>query len=188
MMSMIGKRSSMRQRHVHSRHDRKVKGHVALVTIAKVRQRVLRPLIGFGQQHATRILLVHVRANGLEIVVRLRQVLAGRPFALEQIRNCVQAECVDTDVHPEIESLEKRLMDGRILEIEIGLMREEAMPVIGLGDRIPSPVRRLEILEDDPRVFVLVGRIAPDIEIAPGDFPASRGVISETRDADRWCD
>ena len=50
-------------------------------------------------------------------------------------------------------------------------MRVEAVPVIGLGDRIPAPVRRLEILEDHPGVPVPLGGVAPDIEVA---FRAAR--------------
>ena len=43
----------------------------------------------------------------------------------------------------------------------------EAVPVVLLGDRIPRPVRGLEVLEDDPRLAVLVGIVAPDVEVAP---------------------
>src|ERR1043166_5766902 len=39
------------------------------------------------------------------------------------------------------------------------------MPVVRLCDLIPGPVRRLEVLENDPRFGVARLRIAPDIEI-----------------------
>jgi hypothetical protein len=35
----------------------------------------------------------------------------------------------------------------------------EAVPVVGVGHRIPGPVRRLEVLEDDARVAVLLVRL-----------------------------
>ena len=35
------------ERHEHSRHQREMKTHVGLVTLAEIRCRVLRPLIGF---------------------------------------------------------------------------------------------------------------------------------------------
>ena len=45
------------------------------------------------------------------------------------------------------------------------------MPVVGVGDMIPRPIRRLVVLEDDPRFPVLVRRVAPDIEIPPATAP-----------------
>ena len=39
-------------RHEHARHDREVKGHVAFVAVAEIGDRVFRPLVGLGQQHA----------------------------------------------------------------------------------------------------------------------------------------
>src|SRR5690606_26428688 len=55
--------------------------------------------------------------------------------------------------------------DRRIVVIEIRLVREEAMPVVLLRDRIPRPVRRLGIRENDPRLGELLVRIAPDVEV-----------------------
>ena len=57
-------------------------------------------------------------------------------------------------------------MHLRVIEIQIGLMRVEAVPVISLRHRIPRPVGGLEILENDARFLVLLRRIAPDIQIA----------------------
>ena len=37
------------QRHEEPRHDREVKRHVALVAVAEVGDRVLRPLVGLGR-------------------------------------------------------------------------------------------------------------------------------------------
>jgi hypothetical protein len=42
------------------------------------------------------------------------------------------------------------------------------MPVVLLGDRIPSPVRPFEVLEDDPRVLVPLGVVGPDVELTRG--------------------
>src|SRR2546421_9701439 len=41
------------------------------------------------------------------------------------------------------------------------------MPVVGLGDGIPGPVRGFEIFEDHASFLVLVGGVAPDVKIAP---------------------
>src|SRR6516225_1678595 len=47
-------------------------------------------------------------------------------------------------------------------------MRIEAVPVVRLGDRIPGPVGKLEVLEDDPRFLVALGRVTPDVKITVG--------------------
>jgi hypothetical protein len=56
-------------------------------------------------------------------------------------------------------------VDDRV-EVQIGLVRVEAVPVVVLGYRIPAPVRRLGVLEDDARVGVALGRIAPYVVLA----------------------
>ncbi len=40
------------------------------------------------------------------------------------------------------------------------------MPVIGLRDVVPGPVGDFEILENNPRVGVLLSRIAPNVKVA----------------------
>ncbi len=46
----------------HSRHEGEVEGHMAFIPIAKVGCSVLRPLVGFGQQHTVFEFLVYVAA------------------------------------------------------------------------------------------------------------------------------
>src|SRR5207253_9272166 len=111
--------------------------------------------------------LIEARAELFEKNVGLRQVFARRSFALVQIRNGVETECVDAEVHPELEHFEERVVDRRIIEIQIGLMRIEAMPIVRMRNRIPRPIRRFEILEDDSRVLILFRRVAPDVIVAP---------------------
>ena len=107
-------------------------------------------------------------AQRLEKGVRLGQVLAVGAFALEEIRHGVQPHAVDAHVEPEIDQRKDRLPDGRVVEVQVGLVGIEAVPEVGLGDVVLGPVRRLEVLEDDPRVAVLLGRVAPDVEVALG--------------------
>ena len=99
--------------------------------------------------------------------VRLGQILAVGAFALVEIRHGVQAESVDAEIEPEVDDVQDRLADVRTVEVEIRLMRVEAMPVVGFGHRIPGPVGGFEILEDDARVLILVGGVAPHVEVAP---------------------
>jgi hypothetical protein len=44
----------------------------------------------------------------------------------------------------------------------------EPVPEIGLTDRVPGPVRRLRIEEDDPRLLIALVGVRPDVEIARG--------------------
>jgi hypothetical protein len=57
--------------------------------------------------------------------------------------------------------------DAWVVEVEVGLVRVEPVPVVCLGHRVPRPVRRLKILEDDPDVTVLLGIVAPDVVVPP---------------------
>ena len=169
------------QRHEHSRHEREVELHVALVALAEIGHGIFRPLIGLGEQHPIGELRIDVRAQLAEEGVGLGQVLAvrilrarrdtarrrgaGRPRPFPA-RNRWRAEVPSWTT--------------RILEIQVGLMGIKPMPEIGFGDRIPGPVRGLEILKDDPRVAVFVRVVAPDVEVALGRSRRAPGVPVET--------
>ena len=64
-------------------------------------------------------------------------------------------------------------------------MRIKAMPIIGLRDRVPCPVRRFEVFKNDPRILVFFGRITPHIEVFVGKIVAGNagagGGYSTTR-------
>ncbi len=47
-------------------------------------------------------------------------------------------------------------------------MTEEAVPVIGLGNRVPGPVRQFGIDKNDADTLVLGVGVAPHIPVAPG--------------------
>jgi len=84
----------------------------------------------------------------------LGQVLVAGSFALDQIRHGVKTEAVDAQVEPEIENGQHLADDGRVVVVEIGLMMKEAVPVVGLGHRIPRPVGSLGVDEDDAHVAI----------------------------------
>ena len=69
--------------------------------------------------------------------VRLGEVLAVRPLGLVEVRHGVEPQPVDPEREPEVDDLEQRLVHGRVLEVEIGLMRIEAVPVVRARERIP---------------------------------------------------
>ena len=99
--------------------------------------------------------------------VRLGEVLADGAGALVEVRHGVQAQAVDADPEPVVDHREQRPPDVGAVEVQVRLVRVEAVPVVLLRHRVPGPVRRLEVGEDDPRVAVAVGGVAPDVEVAP---------------------
>ena len=160
-----GKAVLARQRHVHARHQREMEGHVALVALAEIVLGVLGPLVGFGEQHAIGVELVELGTDPLQHGVRLGQVLVVGAFALDQIGNGIEPEPVDPEIEPEAHDAQHRLDHLGIVEIEVGLVRIEAVPVVGFGDRIPRPVGTLGVDEDDARALVFLVGVRPDVEI-----------------------
>ena len=81
--------------------------------------------------------------------MRLRQVFATGAFALVEIRHGVQPQSVHTQVHPEIQHPEHLLMDRRMVEVQIRLVKKKTVPVVGIRHRVTSPVRRFAVFEND---------------------------------------
>ena len=55
-----------RDRHVHARHQREMERHVAFVAVAEIILGILRPLVGFGEQHPAGKRRIELGANPLE--------------------------------------------------------------------------------------------------------------------------
>ena len=64
--------------------------------------------------------------------------------------------------------VEHRLQHVRVVEVQVGLVAEEAVPVVGLRDRVPGPVGGLGVGEDDARARVLLVGVAPHVVVALG--------------------
>ena len=126
--------------------------------------------------------------NFFKIDVRLRKIFAVRSFALVEVGDGIEPQAVDAHLEPEIEDLFDHFVHSGVVEIQIGLMRIEAMPVIGLRDRIPRPVRRFEVLEDDARVLVFFRSYRSRRRTRVPASPAERDAIFGTTDFDRRCD
>src|SRR6516164_11506085 len=94
--------------------------------------------------------------------MRFGQVLVAGALALTEIRHCVEAESVDASVEPALHDLRYRLHHARIIEVQVRLMREEAMPVIGLRLLVPGPVRFFAVAENDARASVSLIGVVPD--------------------------
>ncbi len=168
-MSMIGQPILAPDAHVQARHEREVERHVELVAVAEVGAHVLRPLVGLGQQHAVAaVLAVDDAPKFAQDGVGLGQVLAAGALALDQVGHGVAAEAVEPAVEPEAHDVQHRARHGRVVVVEVGLVAEEAVPVVLLGDRVPRPVRLLGVGEDDAGVAVALVGVAPDVVVAVG--------------------
>ncbi len=159
-------------RHEDPRHHREVERHVALVAargeVAEVVDDVLRPLVGLGEQHGVGVVGVDLLADPLEELVGLGQVLAVGALAGEQVRHRVQPEAVDAEVEPEPQPGDHLGLDPGVVVVEVRLVREEAVPVVLLADRVVGPVGGLGVDEDDPGVRVLLVVVGPHVEVAVG--------------------
>ncbi len=178
-MSVIGKAVLLGDRHVHARHEREVERHVAFVAVAEVELGILGPLIGLGQQHAVLVGGVERGADLLQDIVRLGQVLVVGALPFDQVRDRVETQPVDAHVEPEPHHAEHFLQHARIVEVQIRLMRVEAMPEILARHRIPRPVRLLGVDEDDPRLGKLLIVVRPDVEVAGRRTPLGGSCLLE---------
>ncbi len=158
-----------RDRHVHARHQREVKRHVAFVgVLAEVLLGVFRPHVGFCQQHAVRVFGIQRGADLAQDGVGFGQVFVGSAGALDQVRHRVQTQAIHAAIQPETHHFQHRVQHGRVIEVQVRLMRIEAVPEVLPGHRVPGPVGFFGIAEDDPRAFVFLVGVRPDVEVALG--------------------
>ena len=53
-----------------------------------------------------------------------------------------------------------------IVVVEVGLVREETVPVVGAGHLVPGPVGLFGVGEDDAGFGKFLVAVAPDVEVA----------------------
>src|SRR5690242_12552664 len=97
--------------------------------------------------------------------MRLGEVLAGRSFSLHKVGHGVKPESINSQLKPELHDVPNRFADGRVVEVQVGLVTEESVPIIGFGYGIPGPVRKLRIQKNDARTVVAVIGLAPNVPI-----------------------
>jgi hypothetical protein len=141
---------------------------MALVAIAEVGTDVGWPLVGFGQYEPVVIVGVDGCANLFDSGVGLRKVFAAGAVAFDEIGDCVHAECIDAHVEPESHGLDHLFDNNGVVEVQIGLVGKEAMPVERLRDLVPCPVGLFGVGEDDASVFEELVGLRPHIELAFG--------------------
>ena len=105
-------------------------------------------------------------AQLFQVGVRFRQVFAARPLALVEVRDGVEPQAVDADLEPVVDDGRDGSAHVGALEVQIGLVGEEAMPVVRLRDRIPGPIRGFVVPKDDARVGPALRVVAPDVVVA----------------------
>src|SRR5438046_8302632 len=104
-------------------------------------------------------------AQFAEIFMRLTQILTVGVFPFVQVRDSIQTNSVYAQGQPEIADLLHRIMHGRVIEIQIRLMRIKPMPIIRFCNWVPCPVRCFKVFEDDSRILVFFLTVDPDKEI-----------------------
>src|SRR6267143_7111291 len=102
----------------------------------------------------------------------LWQILAAGVFSFVKVWDSVKTKSVYAQLQPEIADFLHGIMHCRIIKVQIRLMRIKAMPIIGLRDRVPCPVRRFEVFKNDPRILVFFWGVAPHIEVFVGKIVA----------------
>ena len=129
------------QRVEDARHDREVEGHVALRLLLGAEEGgdLARPLVRLGDQDAARVVPVDHRAHPLDELVGRRLALAVALLGLVEVGDGIEPEPVDAQVDPEPDDLEDVLVHGRVLEVEVGLVGEEAVEVELAAHRSRTP-------------------------------------------------
>ena len=156
------------QRHEHARHQREVERHVALVAVAEVR-RGRRPATGSPRRAAC--------GSGSARRARAGSAcrtacVSGRfsllvPSRSNRYGTASSRSASTPQIEPELHHVDHRVDDGRVVEVEVGLVGEEAVPVV-LAWR---PGRSVQF---DFSVSVKMMRVsgnfcvgvAPDVEVA----------------------
>src|ERR1039457_5375651 len=74
---------------------------------------------------------------------------------------------------PELHHVPHLFSNGRIVVVEIRLVTEEAMPIVGFRNRVPRPVGLFRVEKND------AGPLVPGVGIAP-DVPVAARVVART--------
>ncbi len=97
--------------------------------------------------------------------VRLRQVLARCALALDQVGHRVHAKAVDAEIQPKLHDRPDRFANCRIVVVQVRLVAEEPVPVVGLRDRVPGPVRELGVEKDEANAAIAIVGLAPHVPV-----------------------
>ena len=138
--------------------------------VAEVVDDVGRPLVGLGQQHPAGVVARRRTCGTLLAGSRgspggsRRWCPGARRGRARRRAGSRRGPCrARTQIASSIAS-----WTCGVVEVEVGLVGEEAVPEVLLAHRVPGPVRRLGVDEDDPGVLVELVGVGPDVEVAVG--------------------
>ena len=140
--------------------------HMAFIALTEILRRFLRPKIRLGEEHPVRIARIDRRPDLLDDGVGLTEIFATRAFPLDEIGNGIEPQTIDAHVEPVSHDVEDGFKNAGIVEVQIGLMRIEAMPIKCLGLIVPGPIRFFGVEKDNWGVLIALVRLRPDVEIA----------------------
>ncbi len=164
------RRVAAREREVHRLHADEVEQHVQLVAVlvAEELARLGRLEVDLAEQHR---LAVAPRDEGAQVaqqLVRVDQRPLRHAHRLEQERDGVDAEARQALLDPEAHDLRDLVAHRRVGDVEVGLVRVEAVQVVLAGLLVPRPVGVLLVGEDDVAGLLLGLLVAPHVEVAVG--------------------
>ena len=137
--------------------------------VAEVRAHVARPLVRLGQQHPVLVVRVERRARSSFstscVSGRFSQLVPSRSMRYGTASSRIPSTPMSSQKRMTLSTARAHV---RVVEVQVGLMVEEAVPVVGAGHRVPGPVRRLGVREDDARALVAAAGVAPDVVVALG--------------------
>jgi hypothetical protein len=135
------------------------------------------PLVRLREEDLAGEVGVDGLAQPLEKGVGLGQVLAVGAVALVEVGHGVEAEAVEAQAHPEADDVEQRLLDLGVVEVEVGLVVEEPVPVVLLAHRVPAPVGVLGVGEDDASLGPPVVVVGPHVPVGLGVGAVLAGLL-----------
>ena len=163
--------------HEHPGHQRKMEAHVAFVAVAEVLHDVFGPLVGLCQQYLPGVERIHFFAQPFQVLVGLREIFTVRAFGLEEIRHRVQPETVQADVEPITQHIDDRVGHFGVLEVEVGLVREKAVPVVLAPLGVPCPIGFFGVDENYPGIAIAMVVVAPYVPVGLGVGAVLTGLL-----------
>src|ERR1700730_12490501 len=130
-----------------------MKSHMAFIALAEILRGLFGPKIRLGEKHPVRIAGIDSGSDLFEDRMGLREVFATGAFTLDKKGNGVEAQTVDAHVEPIRHHIEHRFEDPGIVEIQVWLMRVEAMPIESFCLIVPGPVRLFRVEKNDRGVL-----------------------------------
>jgi hypothetical protein len=143
------------------------KQHVQPRTVAEIFRHLVRQHIRLGEQDGVAL----APAEEIAELAKEFVVAADRLIGLDLLDHewgRVDPEAGHAEFQPETDDLEDLLAHSRVHDVEVGLMRIEAVEIPGVRPRIVGPDARLVAGKDDAVIAVERLGLGPDVILAEG--------------------